>query len=68
MVLNSSNNKAPAKLRFFVAATPIAGAILFPIVVPIVINRFGISSGVLTALLLSGFWFIAMLKTSEMPH
>ena len=41
---------------------------LFPIVVPIVINRFGISSGVLTALLLSGLWFIAMLKTSEMPH
>ena len=41
---------------------------LFPIVVPIVINRFGISSGVLTALLLSSLWFIAMLKTSEMPH
>ena len=68
MVLNSSNNKAPAKLRLFVAATPVAGAIVFPIVVPIVINRFGISTGVLTALLLSGVWFIAMLKTSEMPH
>ncbi|MAX88257.1 MAG: hypothetical protein CMO00_01315 [Synechococcus sp. SAT82] len=68
MVLKSSESKAPAKLRFFVAITPLAGAMMFPIVVPIVINRFGISSGVLTALLLSGLWFIAMLKTSEMPH
>ena len=68
MVLKSPESKVLAKLRFFVAITPLAGAMLFPIIVPIVINRFGISSGVLTALLLSGLWFIAMLKTSEMPH
>jgi len=55
-------------LRWFVAVTPLAGAILFPLIVPIVISWFGIATGVLTALLLSTFWFVVMLRTSEMPH
>ncbi len=54
--------------RWFVALTPVAGAILFPLVVPITISRFGISSGVIIALLLSTLWFVIMLRTSEMPH
>ncbi len=54
--------------RWFVAITPLAGAILFPLVVPLTISRFGISSGVITALLLSTVWFVVMLRTSEMPH
>ena len=55
-------------LRWFVAITPLAGAMAFPILVPVVMARFGISAGVAVALVLSAFWFIAMLKTSEMPH
>tara|TARA_B100000700_G_C14706015_1_gene696769 strand:- start:118 stop:291 length:174 start_codon:yes stop_codon:yes gene_type:complete len=55
-------------LRWFVAITPIAGAILLPLIVPITIAKFGIGSGVLSALTLSSLWFIAMLRTSEMPH
>ena len=54
--------------RWFVAFTPIAGAITFPLVIPITISKFGISSGVIAALLLSTLWFAAMLRTSEMPH
>ena len=68
MVLNNSESKAPARLRWFVAITPLAGAMAFPLVVPVVMNRLGIGAGVITALLLSSLWFIAMLKTSEMPH
>ena len=55
-------------LRWFVALTPIAGAMIFPILVPIIIAKFGIGQGVLTALLLTVLWFVAMLQTSEMPH
>jgi len=55
-------------LRLFVAVTPLAGAIAFPIIVPLVISWFGISTGVLTALLLTTIWFALMLRTSEMPH
>ena len=54
--------------RWFVAITPLAGAILFPLVVPITISRLGISYGVIAALVLSTLWFVAMLRTSEMPH
>ena len=68
MVLKSSDSQAPAALRWFVAITPLAGAIAFPLVVPLVMSRFGIGAGVGAALALSSLWFIAMLKTSEMPH
>tara|TARA_Y100000589_G_scaffold326374_1_gene366029 strand:- start:3476 stop:3646 length:171 start_codon:yes stop_codon:yes gene_type:complete len=52
----------------FVAFTPLLGAVTFPLVVPITISRFGVTYGILLALLLSSLWFIAMLRTSEMPH
>ena len=69
MVLkNPSEQKPPSGLRWFVALTPLAGAIVFPILVPIVMTRVGIGAGVGVALALSSLWFIAMLKTSEMPH
>tara|TARA_Y100001968_G_scaffold147346_1_gene134798 strand:- start:2472 stop:2642 length:171 start_codon:yes stop_codon:yes gene_type:complete len=55
-------------LRWFVAATPLAGAITFPLVVSIVIARIGLASGVIAALLLTVIWFALMLRTSEMPH
>ena len=52
----------------FVAFTPIFGAITFPLVVPLTISKFGTNYGIITALLISSLWFIAMLRTSEMPH
>nr|WP_255606307.1 MULTISPECIES: hypothetical protein [unclassified Synechococcus] len=50
------------------AITPLAGAMVFPLVVPLVMTRVSIGAGVGVALVLSGIWFVAMLKTSEMPH
>ena len=41
---------------------------VFPLFVPLVMARVGIGAGVAVALGLSGLWFVAMLKTSEMPH
>ena len=55
-------------LRLFVAVTPLAGAIIFPLAIPIIIAQQGIAPGVLTALILSSLWFVVMLRTSEMPH
>ena len=69
MVLNNSSDpKAPSGLRWFVALTPLTGAMIFPILVPIVMTRVSIGAGVGVALALSSLWFVAMLKTSEMPH
>ena len=55
-------------MRLFVALTPLAGAVIFPLVVPLVIYWFGIGPGVFTALLVTILWFALMLRTSEMPH
>ena len=55
-------------VRLIVAFTPLVGAIAFPLLIPTTIERFGLGPGVFTALLLSTFWFVAMLRTSEMPH
>ena len=55
-------------LRWIVAITPLAGAMAFPIVVPLTIARVGIGAGVGVALALSTLWFVAMLRTAEMPH
>ena len=55
-------------LRWLVALTPIAGAIAFPLIVPLTIARLGLAPGVVVALLLSSLWFVAMLRTAEMPH
>tara|TARA_B100000212_G_scaffold314767_1_gene268516 strand:- start:265 stop:435 length:171 start_codon:yes stop_codon:yes gene_type:complete len=51
-----------------VAFTPLFGAVTFPLVVPITISKFGVNYGIATALFISSLWFIAMLRTSEMPH
>jgi len=52
----------------FIAFTPLMGALTFPLLVPITISKFGVNYGIITALLISSLWFIAMLRTSEMPH
>jgi len=55
-------------LKKIVAFTPLFGALAFPLIVPITISKFGIKFGIISALLISSLWFIAMLRTSEMPH
>ncbi len=55
-------------LRLIVAFTPLVGAIAFPLLIPTTIERLGLGPGVFSALILSTLWFIAMLRTSEMPH
>ena len=55
-------------LRRFVAITPLAGAIIFPLVVPLSMARLGVGAGVLMTLVVTTIWFVAMLRTAEMPH
>ena len=55
-------------LRRFVAITPLAGAIIFPLVVPLSMARLGVGAGVLMALMVGTIWFVTMLRTAEMPH
>tara|TARA_B100000700_G_C15039236_1_gene854445 strand:+ start:466 stop:636 length:171 start_codon:yes stop_codon:yes gene_type:complete len=55
-------------LKNFIAFTPVTGVLIFSLTIPFVISRFGVSFGVLSALVLSLIWFICMLRTSEMPH
>ncbi|MCX5966753.1 MAG: hypothetical protein NTV57_03720 [Cyanobacteria bacterium] len=54
-------------LRTVVALTPIAGSILFPLLVPLLMVRVSISAGVIAAVLIGSLWFVAMLRTAEMP-
>ena len=51
-----------------VAFNPLFGALTFQLIVPITISKLGVNYGILSALLISSLWFIAMLRTSEMPH
>ena len=55
-------------MKAVVAFTPLAGAVLFPIAVPLLMVQVGIGAGVLAAVLISSRWFGSMLLTSEMPE
>ena len=63
-----NSNLTCLMVRLIVAFTPLVGAIAFPLLIPTTIERLGLGPGVLSALILSTLWFIAMLRTSEMPH
>ena len=65
----STSPESPATaLKLLVAATPMLGAVVFPIVVPLLMVRVSISAGVIAAVLIGTLWFVAMLRTSEMPE
>jgi hypothetical protein len=51
-----------------VAFTPLAGALVLPVAVPLLMLRVSIGAGVLAAVVLSSLWFAAMLRTSELPE
>jgi hypothetical protein len=57
----------PAALRLLVAVTPVLGSLLFPAVVALLMSRVSITAGVLAAVMIGSLWFVAMLRTSEMP-
>ncbi|MCS5707173.1 hypothetical protein NZK27_13365 [Synechococcus sp. FGCU-3] len=55
-------------VKVLVALTPLAGALAFPLAVPLVMKHMGIPAAVLTAVVVGTVWFIAMLRTSELPQ
>jgi len=55
-------------LKLVVALTPMAGALAFPLAVPLVMKHLGIPAAVLTAVVVGTVWFVAMLRTSELPQ
>lgn len=69
--MGSHTNPAEAQpasgVKAFVAFTPLAGALLVPVVVPLLMVRVSVAAGVLAAVILSCLWFSAMLRTSELP-
>jgi hypothetical protein len=54
--------------KLLVAITPVAGALAFPLAVPLVMKHVGIPAAVLTAVVVGTLWFVAMLRTSELPQ
>ena len=68
MLRQNGFNSIQLMLKKIIAFTPLFGALTFPLIVPITISKFGVNYGILSALLISSLWFIAMLRTSEMPH
>ena len=63
----TTSNADRLPLRAVVALTPLAGSILFPLVVPLLMVRVSIGAGVMAAVLIGTLWFVAMLRTAEMP-
>jgi hypothetical protein len=53
--------------RALVALTPLAGALAFPVLVPLLMTRVGIPVSLMAAVLVATVWFVLMLRTSEMP-
>jgi hypothetical protein len=54
-------------LKAIVAATPMVGSLVVPLLVPLLMVRVSISAGVLALVVAGSLWFVAMLRTSEMP-
>ncbi|MFM9041481.1 MAG: hypothetical protein ACKOHJ_04400 [Vulcanococcus sp.] len=55
-------------MKAVVALTPMAGAVVLPIVVPLLMVKVSIGAGVLAAVVVSSLWFTGMLLTSELPE
>jgi hypothetical protein len=54
-------------LKVVVAVTPLVGSLLVPVLVPVLMVRVNIAAGVLALVVIGTGWFVAMLRTSEMP-
>lgn len=67
MVLMPSSPPWRPLLKSVVAFTPLAGAVAFPMVVPLLMVRIGVAAGVMAAVLVGTIWIVLMLRTAEMP-
>ncbi|MFN9628627.1 MAG: hypothetical protein ACK59A_00130 [Cyanobacteriota bacterium] len=65
--MTSTSRPPSSLLKTLVALTPLAGSILVPVVVPLLMVRVSIAAGVLALVIAGTGWFVAMLRTSEMP-
>jgi hypothetical protein len=45
-----------------------AGTLGFALVVPLVMKHLGLQAAVLSAVVVGTLWFVAMLRTSELPE
>ncbi|MFM8525328.1 MAG: hypothetical protein ACKOCM_06885 [Cyanobacteriota bacterium] len=54
-------------MRTFVALTPLAGALSFPVIVPLILIKVGLPAAVLASVLIGSSWMVTMLRTAEMP-
>lgn len=55
-------------IKTLVAFTPITGAVILPLLVCLLMVKVNIGTGVLAAVVISSLWFVAMLRTSELPE
>ncbi|WP_438982128.1 hypothetical protein [Vulcanococcus sp.] len=55
-------------MKTLVAFTPIIGAVILPLLVSFLMVKVNIGTGVLAAVVISSLWFVAMLRTSELPE
>jgi hypothetical protein len=55
-------------MKALVALTPITGAVALPLLVVLLMAKVSIGAGVLAAVVISSLWFVAMLRTSELPE
>ena len=55
-------------MKTLVAFTPITGAVVLPLVVSLLMAKVSIGAGVLAIVVISSLWFVAMLRTSELPE
>jgi hypothetical protein len=55
-------------MKALVALTPITGAVALPLLVVVLMAKVGIGAGVAAAVVISSLWFVAMLRTSELPE
>ena len=52
-------------VRLPILLPPLAGALAFPIIVPIATNKFGLGAVVTTAVIVGFLWFLIMLLTAR---
>ncbi|MFM7651376.1 MAG: hypothetical protein ACKO5M_00405 [Vulcanococcus sp.] len=64
---NPGRPERNGSLKAIVAATPMVGSLLVPLVVPLLMVSVSVGAGVLAAVLMSCLWFSAMLRSSELP-
>jgi len=53
--------------RAVVAFTPLAGALVLPVLVPLLMSKVSLTASLLAAVIGATGWFVLMLRSAEMP-